>query len=152
MPKLCAVAVLALVAALLKPATARASGQEEKAIRNELIQWTSAFNEGNTGKICGLFAPELRYDYRGYRERGFEDVCALLQKSLNDRTRHYSYSLKINEILVSGDLAVARLVWTLKTTPTGLADQTVSEEQGMDIFRKQANGDWKIIRYIAYEN
>ncbi len=38
-----------------------------------------------------------RYDYRGQPERGFEDICGLLRRSLSDRTRHYSYSLEIKE-------------------------------------------------------
>jgi uncharacterized protein (TIGR02246 family) len=151
MSRLRAALVLVLIA-LLNPATARSNRQEEKAIAEALIEWTTAFNAGDTRKVCDLFAPELRYDYKGFRERGFEDVCRLLQSSLSDRTRGYFYSLRIKEILVSGDLAVVRLVWTLKVTPAGVVKETVSEEPGMDIFRKQTNGKWKIIRYISYEN
>jgi steroid delta-isomerase len=59
--------------------------------------------------------------------------------------------LAIKEIIVSGDLAVVRLVWTLKVTGIDLPGEVVSEEPGMDVFRKQPDGSWKIIRYIAYE-
>src|SRR5215216_1613917 len=137
---------------LLGPATAQSSNPAETAIRDALMKWTSHFNAGDRGEICGLFAAELRYDYRGYPERGFEDVCGLLQRSLSDRTKTYSYSLQIKEIIVSGDLAVVRLVWTLKVVPIGSANATISEEPGMDIFRKYPDGSWKIVRYIAYEN
>jgi ketosteroid isomerase-like protein len=150
-------AVKALVMAftlitLLGPATAQSSNPAETAIRDALMKWTSDFNAGDREKICGLFAPELRYDYRGHPERRFEEVCGLLQRSLSDRTKIYSYSLQIKEVIVSGDLAVVRLVWTLKVIPIGSANETISEEPGMDIFRKQPDGSWKIIRYIAYEN
>ncbi len=151
MPERSAVAAFALIA-LLGPATAQSISPSETAISDALMNWTRHFNAGDTGEICGLFAPDLRYDYRGQPERGFEHVCGLLQRSLSDRTRHYSYSLKIKEIIVSGDLAVVRLVWTLKVIPVGSGDETVSEEPGMDIFRKHPDGGWKIIRYIAYEN
>ena len=151
MSKPSAIALLTVAALLGQPA--KSADQEEKAIRDALMQWTTDFNEGDTEKICDIFAKELRYDYRGYKERGFEDVCALLRKSLNDQSKRYFYSLKIKELIVSDNLAVARLVWTLKTGISSLAaDETVSEEPGMDIFRKQANGEWKIIRYIGYEN
>ena len=40
------------------------------------------------------------------------DICDLLQRSLSDRTKRYAYTLAIKEILVSGELAVVRLVWT----------------------------------------
>ena len=52
---------------------------------------------------------------------------------------------------MSGDLAVVRLVWRLEIVSAGTAAK-VSEEPGIDIFRKQPDGSWKIIRYIAYEN
>ena len=50
----------------------------------------------------------------------------------------------------AGDIAAVRLVWKLTVTlPNGR--QVVSVEPGMDVFRKEPDGAWKIIRYIAYE-
>ena len=146
-----AAAAFALII-LLGRAMAQSGSPAEMAIRDALVTWTRHFNARDTGEICSLFAPELRYDYRGHPERGFEDICGLLRRSLADRTKHYSYSLQIREIIVSGDLAVVRLVWTLKVIPVGSTNATISEEPGMDIFRQQPDGNWKIVRYIAYEN
>jgi len=151
MLKRSALAAFGLIA-LVGPAWAQSAGADETAIRDALTEWTRAFNAGDTAEVCGLFARDLRYDYRGYPERGFDDICALLQRSLRDRTRQYSYSLEIKEILVSGDLAVVRLVWTLAVKPAGAATGTISQEPGMDIFRRQPDGSWKIVRYIAYED
>jgi len=151
MPTCSALAVFGLIA-LLGAAMAQSGIPAETAIRGALVKWTRDFNAGDTREICNLFAPDLRYDYRGHPERGFEEICGLLHRSLRDRTKSYFYSLQIKEILVAGDLAVVRLVWTLKVSPVGAADAMVSEEPGMDIFRKQLDGSWRIIRYIAYEN
>lgn len=120
-------------------------------IRAALTRWTEDFNAGAKEKVCGIFAPDLRYDYRGFPERGFADICATLQRSLDDQTKRYSYAVAIKEILLAGDLAVVRLIWTLKVTPRG-GNEAVSEEPGMDVFRRQPDGSWKIIRYMAYEN
>jgi ketosteroid isomerase-like protein len=98
-----------------------------------------------------LFALDLRYDYRGQPERGYGDICALLHRSLADGTKHYAYSFTVKEILVADDLAVVRLSWTLRMRSRGPQGFARSTESGMDIFRKQADGSWKIIRYIAYE-
>jgi steroid delta-isomerase len=71
---------------------------------------------------------------------------------LEDGTKKYAYTLQIKEILVWGELAVVRLVWTLRMwsiNPPGSFAQSI--EPGMDIFRRQADGSWKIIRYLAYE-
>jgi uncharacterized protein (TIGR02246 family) len=137
---------------LLGLASAEATTPAEMAIRDALVTWTEQFNAGNADDICGLFARDLRYDYRGFPERGFDEICELLRRSLRDRTKNYSYSLQIKEIIVAADLAVVRLVWRLRIVPAGSAEARISEEPGIDIFRKYPDGSWKILRYIAYEN
>jgi steroid delta-isomerase len=137
---------------LLPRATAEPSEASEQAIRAALEKWTADFNAGNAEAACGLFAPDLRYDFRGHSERDYADICSLLHHSLGDRTKKYSYRLEIKEILVSGELAVVRLVWRLRASSNGASAPSVeSIEPGMDIFRRQTDGSWKIIRYIAYE-
>jgi len=131
--------------------SAQPAAEAEAAIRAALARWTADFNARNAGTICDLFATELRYDYRGFPERDYQAICDLLQRSLADRSKTYTYALEIKEILVSGDLAVVRLVWTLTIARPDTAGTIKAEEPGMDIFRKQADGSWKIVRYIAYE-
>jgi hypothetical protein len=48
------------------------------------------------------------------------------------------------------DIAAVRLIWTVDSSQTG-SDATVwSVEPGMDIFKRQNDGTWKIIPYPAY--
>jgi ketosteroid isomerase-like protein len=49
----------------------------------------------------------------------------------------------------SGDMAVVRLTWT-STVTGGTGGEVKSVEPGMDIFRRQPDGSWKIMRYMAY--
>ena len=142
-------ALLTLVA-FLPPLNALAEDGAEVAIRSALAQWTQDFNNRNAERACSLFAQDLRYDFRGYPERDYRDICDRMQRSLGDASKTYSYDLNVREIIVSGDIAVVRLVWRLTVTlPNG--QQVVSVEPGMDVFRKRPDGAWKIIRYIAYE-
>jgi steroid delta-isomerase len=120
-------------------------------IRAALAQWTNDFNAGNADKVCGLFAPDLIAQYRGEPERNYDALCGVLQRSLSDRSKSYRYSLVIKEIIVAGDLAVVRLVWTLTVRPKDWGPEVSSDEPGMDVFRRQPDGSWKISRYIAYE-
>jgi uncharacterized protein (TIGR02246 family) len=140
-----------LLAAVCTPASAQPADAAETAIRKALAQWTSDFNARDASRICDLFAKDLRYDYRGFPERDYEALCGLLHKSLADRTRQFVYSLDIREIIVSGDLAIVRLVWKLNVTLPGAASAVESKEPGLDVFRRQPDGSWKIVRYIAYE-
>ena len=140
-----------LLAGLWQVSSAQAQSADETAIRDALMKWAEDFKARNSERICDLFDPALRYDFRGAPERGFENICSLLRRSLADKTKTYTYSPNIKEIIVSSDLAVVRLVWTLKVKRAGAGREAVSREPGIDIFRKQPDGSWKIIRYLAYE-
>jgi ketosteroid isomerase-like protein len=155
--------VAACVAALLVSASARAednvSRQEDlsrqenvsrQEITDALARWTVYFNAGDAEKTCALFSRALRADYRGLPERGYDGQCDILKRSLSDTTRRYSYALAIKEVLVWGDVAVVRLTWTLTITPKE-GKTITSIEPGLDVFRKEADGRWRIVRYMAYE-
>ena len=154
MMRLIILAMLASVIDLLwspRAATSQPQQPPEAAIRAALEKWTADFNAGNAAQICNLFAAELIYDYRGHPERYFRDICSLLQRSLADRSKQYRYALEIKEILIAGEFAIVRLTWTLTIRANDASASVQSIEPGMDIFRKQPDGTWKIIRFIAYE-
>jgi steroid delta-isomerase len=143
-------ALLPVLLLLAGPATAGAPDDAETAIRQALTGWTAAFNARDAAGICDLFAPGLRYDVEGLeREQTFDDICGRLHRALAGSEITYHYGLRIREIIVSGDLAVVRLVWRVTVSRPGAADVT-RPETGMDVFRRQDDGSWKIIRYIAY--
>ncbi len=140
---------LTLVLSAVGPAPVSAS-QEHDEIRAALEQWTTDFNAGRADRVCALFAPDLIASYQGQPESDFDTLCARLRQSLSDPTVAYRYDLAIQEILVSGDLAVVRLVWTLTVRRNGGSAEERIVEPGMDVFRREAEGTWRIFRYLAY--
>mgnify|MGYP001229586112 CR=1 FL=1 len=129
---------------------AETTQQASDAIRAALEQWTADFNAGNRSRVCDLFAPDLISNFRGAPERNYQALCDNLQKSLADPTRSYRNALELKEIIVSGDLAAVRLVWhsTVKLKDSGVEESDA--EPGLDVFRRQPDGSWKIARFIAY--
>jgi steroid delta-isomerase len=143
----CAVFASLMIAMPLARADDAASRAE---IEAALTQWTADFNAGRADKLCDLFSRELRVDFRGLPERGYDVQCDLLKKSLADGMRTFSNAFAIKEILVWGDTAVVRLTWTSTIKPKdGRAVTAV--EPGLDVFRKEKDGRWRIVRYMAYE-
>ena len=141
---------------LLVASHASAADDDSAAVQNqirvELEKWKLDFNAGDASQVCALFAPDLISNFRGQPEDTYNSLCANLQAALTDPAKTYHYDLEIKEILVSGDLAVVRLVWTLKVRPKdAAASEVTTREPGMDIFRRQPDGSWKISRYMAYE-
>ncbi len=134
------------------PAADDDSAAVQNQIRVELEKWKLDFNAGDAAQVCTLFAPDLISSFRGEPEDTYNSLCANMQAALTDPAKTYHYDLEIKEILVSGDLAVVRLVWTLKVHPKDAAASDVTtREPGMDVFRRQPDGTWKISRYMAYE-
>ena len=99
--------------------------------------------------MCDLFAPDLVANYQGEPERDYSSLCELLRNSLEDSQATYRYSMRINEILLYAETAIVRLAWTLKVEKAEATGETI-EEQAVDMFRRQADGSWKISRYLAY--
>lgn len=116
-------------------------------IRARLEQWTDDFNNRRIEAACDLFSRELISDFRGQGEANYETRCGLITAALSDRSKTYRYALDIREIIVEGDIAIVRLVWTFFIAPLNIT----TVEPGMDIFRREADGQWRIIRYMAYE-
>jgi steroid delta-isomerase len=142
------VCLTALAFVLAGPAGA-ADTADQAAIRAALAQWTEDFNARKADTICNLFGPGVIADVRTEPEQTFEIVCERLRRVLRDEARIYHYSSDIKEILVFGEAAVVRLVWTL-TIAGGAEGDLKSVETGMDPFRRQADGSWKIMRWMAY--
>ena len=145
------VSVALLASSLSTPAAAQSGGGADTAIRAALTHWMADFNDRRIDKVCDLFAPDLVAQFRGQPETGFTGLCDQLKRSLSDRTKTYSYGLAIKEVLVFGDLAIVRLVWTLKVERKDSPSTVTSDEIGMDIFRRQPDGSWKISRFVAYD-
>ncbi len=142
---------LAGLSTVLAPASADADVEADKAaIAARLKAWADAFNARDAAEACDIFTPDLVATVRGAPKRGRDAVCAQIASALADRTRTLRYAPDIEEILVSGDLAVVRLVWTLTVArgPT----PAVQKEPGLDVFRRGPDGRWSIIRFLAYSN
>lgn len=143
------IAAAALTAPRDQTGGAEPTEAAEHEIRSAIENWRSAFNARDEDRVCALFAPDLVANYQGEPERDFGSLCEMLHRALRDPEATYRYSVEINEIMVYGDAAVARLVWALEIEKAGSPKETI-EEPAVDIFHRQVGGGWKISRYLAY--
>lgn len=112
-------------------------------IERVLNQWPADFNAGNAPAVCSLFAPDLLASYPGMQDIHYEQMCSKLTRVLKEGKHRYE-APEIEQVILQGDLAIVRLIWTLKT-----AEETV-REKGLDVFKKQQDGSWKILISYAY--
>jgi uncharacterized protein (TIGR02246 family) len=119
--------------------------QDAAAIRAALEQWPRDWNDRDTEVVCGLFAPDVVLSCPPIPDRDFGAMCAGFAKlfARSDQTIRYDPPA-IGEILVDGDLATVRLTWTSRTTGAGVEGERVEREKGLDVFRRQPDGLWRI--------
>ena len=122
------------------------AGQDE--IKARLLNWSKAFNSRDAATVCELFADDIVSDAPGAHDAGKRAICDRLTKVLADRTRELAYTPEISEIIVQGNTAIVRLTWLLKVVKDG--KEVVSTERGMDVFRRDEQGTWRIVRFIAF--
>ena len=67
-----------------------------------------------------------------------------MRRNFADPSKTFTYAEPdIRDVDVDGDLAAVRLIWTLTVRDaSGVVLETV-EEDGVDVFRRQADGSWK---------
>ena len=138
---------LCLIAASA-PAAHADEEAEKAAITARLRGFSDAFNARDADRLCDVFSPDLIATIPFAAEANREAICGNLDRLLarSDLRLAYAYP-DIREIIIAGDLAVVRVIWTL-TVHKG-AEQDTTEEAGIDIFRRQPNGRWSIARMAA---
>lgn len=122
---------------------------DRSAIEERLKDWAAAFNRKDSAAVCDLFASDLVQTVPGMLEGSRNDVCGRLDRLFAQTDKSFSYAVDIREIMVSGDIAVVRLFWTL-TVRSGQGPADTSREAGIDVFRREQDGKWRIIRFIAF--
>ncbi len=141
------VAALAVMVTLAGPVAADA-GSDEAAIRARLSGWAEAFNRRDADTVCELFAEDLISVVPDAPDAGKAAVCDRLARLLARDDRSFAYAVEIDEVLVWGDHAAVRLDWTLTVAAGG--ETSSSLERGIDLFRRDPDGVWRIMRFIAF--
>jgi uncharacterized protein (TIGR02246 family) len=142
-------ALAALLALLAFEAPARAGADTDKdAIAARLRGWAKAFNAGDENGACDVFATDLIATVPGSLDGARTEVCDRLAAVFAKSDSQYSYEPDIREIIISGDIAVVRLFWTLSVRRATQIE--TSKEAGLDIFKRQTDGKWSIIRFLSF--
>ena len=144
------VAGLCLLALAASVSPARADESADKsAIAARLRGFADAFNARDEPGLCDIFAPDLIATVPPALETGREAICGRIDRLLATPDLRLRYDdPEIREIIVSGDIAVVRVGWTLTVQKGGAREST--QEGGIDVFRRQPDGRWSIARMATF--
>lgn len=133
---------------------AASSSTQEKDIatlRSLAIKSGESFNAKDPDGIMSLYAPDVLISYPGIPDMGYEDF-AKAYAGLRNPTPGVTVktSPTIEEVLVSGDLGVIRIIWNTTTTETNPPREHTRQMKDLQVWRRQADGSWKLSRGMHY--
>lgn len=123
------------------------SQSAEAQIRQNLAEWVKATNEGDRQRANNIWAKDLIGWYPGQPDDTYESEMQAAAHRPPGKKPKATVAVTVNEVLVSGDMAVVRDTWTY-TGGTPSPDQP-DVIRSFEVWRKQADGSWKIARWIS---
>jgi ketosteroid isomerase-like protein len=136
------------------PAAEPASTQQERdiaALRKAILRSGEAFNAADPEAILSQYARDVILSYPGVPDMDYD---TLAKGYAELRTRKPGFTEKtsptIEEILVSGDLGVIRVMWTTVTTETDPPRESTRQMKDLQVWRRESDGTWMFIRGMHY--
>ena len=140
-------------------ATARAptATGDSAAIREAIERGARGFERGDPDAILAHYGRDVVLSYPGVPDQDYETL-ARAYRELRSRPASVTATTRptFDEILVSGDLAIVRVRWTT-TIRSAATDSTPAREatrwlRDLQVWRRDAAGDWKFIRGMHYRD
>ena len=118
---------------------------DEAEIRAALARWVAAANRQDWKTALEVWSPDLVGWYPGQPD----DTYTREQSGASKPKREHpiKFEVTVNEVIVSGDLAVVRDTWLMRSTDP--ASPSVATVRSFEVWRRQPGGAWKISRWIS---
>jgi ketosteroid isomerase-like protein len=135
-----------LVSASLSAQPQASSGADgEKQIRAALARWVEAANRQDWKAALDVWAPDLIGWYPGEPDDTYQQEAEF---AAHPKPRSETYQVTVNEVIVSGPLAVVRDTWVITDKlPSGQSKAVTL--RSYEIWHRQSDSRWKIIRWIS---
>jgi len=143
---------IALVIGFLTPRAIAAQATIDSAavvasIRATLSRWAEAATAQDHQTTMAVWAPDLIGWYPGQPDDTYEREATAAARPPDPR-RRVRTQVTVNEVLVSGRLAVVRDTWVV-TQWQANPDSTVATIRGFEVWQPQPDGVWRITRWIS---
>jgi uncharacterized protein (TIGR02246 family) len=140
--------LLALATSLTAGAAGAPEKQIEAGVRAEFARWTEAYKRHDLKGTMEIFDPQVRFAFQGGPDVGYAELeRSYVAEFKANSTAEWVGS--IDEVLGSGDIAAEFSTWKLIDHRDG-KEIVLAQNRGMDLFRMNARGEWRIIRSLNY--
>ena len=118
---------------------------EELNIRSLIQHWHDATAQGDVDAVLALMSEDVEFFVAGKAPMKGRDAFATGLRGLL-RTHRIVSSGDVREVQVSGDLAFAVSLLTVRIIPTGSGEESTRSGHALSVFRRQSNGGWLLVR------
>ena len=119
----------------------------EMQIRQAIANWTAAANRGDEQEKKKIWAPGVQGWLPSAAE--FKKAAAFSDSVVNEKAIRNTYTVTVNEVIVSTDLAVVRDTWEETVYKPGSSTTAHRTIQSFEVWQPQPDGQWKISRFIG---
>ena len=121
---------------------------ETKQIRKTFQDWVEAYKKRDLAGTMAILDRKIIFSFQGAPDADYETLEKGYIKAFAGSQRS-EWVPEYEEIKASGELGFVRSVWKRNKTESGVVT-TVEKNRGIDIFQRQPDGSWKIIRSLNY--
>lgn len=122
----------------------------QSAVTRAFEGFVSARNARDTDAVMSFFAKDALLSHPGSPDAGFDALREIFRKGYSNPDLKGHYSVDIEEVQVSGDLAFVRVVWTADLEQKSTGRQVRTRDKDLEIWRCQPDGSWKLYRGLSF--
>jgi len=135
----------------------RGRAADSAAIRAAIERGARGFERAQPDSILAHYARDIILSYPGIPDQDYATlVRGYGQLRSRPATERATTTPTFDEILVAGDLAVVRLRWTTTirsaATATTAAAESTRYLRDLQVWRREADGEWRFIRGMHYRD
>ena len=120
-------------------------GSEEANIRHLIQRWHDATAQGDVDAVLALMSEDVEFFVAGKEPMKGRDAFAAGLRGLL-KTHRIVSSGDVREVQVSGDLAFAVSLLTVRIITTGTGEESMRSGHALSVFRRQSDGGWLLVR------
>jgi len=118
---------------------------EESNIRTLIQHWHDATAQGDVDAVLALMSEDVEFFVAGKAPMKGRDAFAAGLRGLL-KTHRIVSSGDVLEVQVSGDLAFAVSLLTVRIVATDTGEETPRSGHALSVFRRQSDGGWLLVR------
>lgn len=125
------------------------NGESEK-VKKILTSWIDSFNKKDLQQSLAIYSEDFIGYYPDQPDQDFASVKEQYEHIFNNKNLSVKLDLAIIEVNAVGNLAYVRMNLTATVKPTFSKQAAVAHDKGLQVWLKQNDGNWKLIRSSSF--